>query len=211
MVSPYLKEPGRLGDVIAAIQAMATYKFYKLDFDGWADRISTDKSQAQHWQRVFEEHPEFFRLDSERTRASLVWRRQYPKHYGVDSSREISKEEFDRLDSAEKARISRVPLPASDIKTLIDTAINIHSRALEAQKQQQWYKPLAFQAAAALVGALVGIGHLSTSDPRTRSSQRLQSRPQARQILRRENELISSGRKSDISLSEGSCALNGTQ
>jgi hypothetical protein len=39
---------------------------------------------------------------------------------------------------------------------LIDTAINIHSRALEAQKQQQWYKPLAFQAAAALVGALVG-------------------------------------------------------
>ncbi len=29
-LSPYLRDPGRLGDVIAAIQAMATYKFYKL-------------------------------------------------------------------------------------------------------------------------------------------------------------------------------------
>jgi hypothetical protein len=36
--SPYLNDHGRLGDVVAAIRAMATYKFYKLDFEGWADR-----------------------------------------------------------------------------------------------------------------------------------------------------------------------------
>ena len=30
--SPYLNDPKRLADVIAAIQAAATYKFYKLDF-----------------------------------------------------------------------------------------------------------------------------------------------------------------------------------
>jgi hypothetical protein len=48
MNSPYLSEPARLGDVIAAIQAMATYKFYKLDFESWADRISADKALAEH-------------------------------------------------------------------------------------------------------------------------------------------------------------------
>lgn len=31
--SPYLASPDRLGDVISAIQAMGTYKFYKLTFD----------------------------------------------------------------------------------------------------------------------------------------------------------------------------------
>jgi hypothetical protein len=37
--SPYLRDQARLADVIAEIQAPATYKFYTLDFAGWADRI----------------------------------------------------------------------------------------------------------------------------------------------------------------------------
>ena len=74
--SPYLdKEGRRLADVIAAIQAMGTYKFYKLDFEGWAERITANPNQAPYWKNLFEEHPEFFRLDGERERASLVWRR----------------------------------------------------------------------------------------------------------------------------------------
>jgi hypothetical protein len=156
MNSPYLNENSRLGDVIAAIQAMATYKFYKLDFEGWADRISADKKRASHWQKVFEEHPEFFRLDSERKKASLVWRRQYPKRYSIDSLTKLSKEQYDNLTTEQKARVSRVPLLASDIKTLVDTAINLHSRAVETQKHQQWYKPLLLQAFAALIGAVIG-------------------------------------------------------
>jgi hypothetical protein len=112
--------------------------------------------RAGHWQRVFEEHPEFFRLDGERKRASLVWRRQYPKRFNVDTLSEISKEQYDGVDGTEKAQISRVPLLASDIKTLIDTAINLHSRALEAEKHQHWYKPAALQVLAALVGAVIG-------------------------------------------------------
>jgi hypothetical protein len=156
MNSPYLNEQGRLGDIIAAIQAMATYKFYKLDFEGWADRINADKARAGHWQAVFEEHPEFFRLDGERKRASLVWRRQYPKRYSVDNLKEITSEQYNALDGGQKARISRIPLAASDIKTLIDTAIDLHSRAIEAEKHRYWLKPIAFQAGAALLGAVIG-------------------------------------------------------
>jgi hypothetical protein len=108
--SPYLRDPKRLGDVIAAIQAMATYKFYKLPFAGWADRISADESQAEYWKLLLLEHREFFRLDSAQERASLVWRRQFLKRYDVDRDRELTAQEYDDLTSEEKVRVSRIPL-----------------------------------------------------------------------------------------------------
>ena len=140
--SPYLADSNRLADVIAAIQAMSTYKFYKLSFARWADRISADENKAPHWQKVFEDHPEFFRLDTERKNASLVWRRQYPKLYDVDSGKVIAAGEYDALDEAAKARVSRAPLTPPDIKTLIDAAINLHSRAVEHQRETRWLIPV---------------------------------------------------------------------
>jgi len=155
-MSAYLNEPGRLGDVIAGIQAMATYKFYKLTFEGWADRISADKQRAAHWRHVFEQHPEFFRLDSEREKASLVWRRQYPRRYYVDEERTLTKQELDNLsEEVRSTRISRIPLAASDISTLVKAAIDLHSRALDAKKEARWWIPLA-AAGGSLVGAIVG-------------------------------------------------------
>ena len=153
--SPYLHDSNRLGDVIAAIQAMGTYKFYKLSFDKWADRISGDASKGEHWRRVFEEHPEFFRLDGQRERASLVWRRQYPKRFHVDEERRLPRDEFYQLTEEQKARVSRNPLTPDDIKALIDTAINLHSRALEQQRERRWWLPLA-SAVGALIGAIIG-------------------------------------------------------
>ncbi len=149
--SPYLVDAHRLADVISAIQVMGTYKFYKLPFDGWADRISGDSSRGAYWQNIFEQHPEFFRLDGPRERASLVWRRQYPKRFHVDEERALTKPEYGAMDDAAKQRVSRVRLTPVDIKTLIDTAINLHSRALEEQKERRWWLPLA-----SVVGGLIG-------------------------------------------------------
>ena len=53
LLSPYLKDENRLGDVIAAIQAMATYKFYKLTHERWADRISGYQPVGKVEDRVF--------------------------------------------------------------------------------------------------------------------------------------------------------------
>lgn len=154
-VSPYLRDPTRLGDVIAAIQAMATYKFYKLPFAGWSDRISADESQAEKWRMVFLEHPEFFRLDSEREKASLVWRRQFPKRYDVDAVKVLTNEEYEQLSPEAKLRVSRVPLSSADIKALVDTAVNLHSRALEHHKDKRWWIALA-GAAGGLAGSFLG-------------------------------------------------------
>jgi hypothetical protein len=153
--SAYLRNSSRLGDVVAAIQTMGTYKFYKLPFEGWADRISGDASTKDHWKTVFQEHPEFFRLDGEKENASLVWRRQYPKRFQVDQQTTLTTEQYSQLTSEEKARVSRIPLTAADIKALIDTAINLHSRAIEHQRERRWWVALA-SAGGALVGGVIG-------------------------------------------------------
>jgi hypothetical protein len=150
--SPYLK-PGRLADVVAALQALSTYKFYKLTFEDWADRLSADKSQTDRWKLVFLEHSEFFRLDGNKEKVSLVWRRQFPKRYDVDTERTISVEEFEAYDSARKERVSRNPLSAGDIEVLLKTAVDLHARALEEKKESRWWVPLA----TAILGAIVGL------------------------------------------------------
>lgn len=155
--SPYLADPNRLADVIAAIQAMATYKFYKLDFRGWADRITGDATTADHWKYVFEGHPEFFRLDSKRRRASLVWRRQHQKRYDVDAERVLSHAEYGALSAAGKERVSRNPLGSAEISTLIKAAIDLHSRALEHSKERHWWIPI-FAAFMGFAGAVIGAG-----------------------------------------------------
>jgi hypothetical protein len=155
--SPYLCTDGRLADVIAAIQAMGTYKFYKLDFEGWADRISANPNQAPYWKNVFEQHPEFFRLDGERKKASLVWRRQYAKRFHVDLEKRLNPDEFEGLTDDQKRRVSREPLKPDDIKTLVDTAISLHSRALESEREGRWWIPLVSSGLGGLVGAIVGV------------------------------------------------------
>ena len=154
--SPYLSSHTRLADVIAAIQAMGTYKFYKLDFRGWAKRISGDPENYQYWKNIIEEHPEFFRLDENRSKASLVWRRNYQRTYHVDENKELSRGECNDLpDNIRKERISRLPLTSSDISVLIETAVNLHSRALEKQNSENWWKSPSIGLAGVVIGGLM--------------------------------------------------------
>jgi hypothetical protein len=151
--SPHLRSEKRIADVIAAIQAMANYKFYKLSFNDWADRIVGDSEQGEHWRSVFEEHPEFFRLDSKREKASLVVRRQHQKLYDVDQERKIIRQEYSSLASTD--RISRTPLTSAETSSLISTAIEMHSRAVDQENLKRWWIPLA-TAVAGFVGAILG-------------------------------------------------------
>jgi hypothetical protein len=137
--SPYTSDPSRLANVIAAIQVMAAYKFYKLSFEDWADRICGDKARSLEWETVFIEHPEFFRLDQERKKASLVWRRNFPKSYNVDTKEHVTKEQLIAMNDAERDRISRTPLANDDITALIRSAIELHESALRLKESRRWW------------------------------------------------------------------------
>ena len=154
--SPYTRTPTRLGDVIAAIQALGTYRYYKRTFEGWATRISGDKTQAAHWEGVLRDHPEFFRVSSDGKHASLVWRRQYPRRWHVDTGRRLTQDEIARLEPKELERLSRDPLSAAEIQTLLSTASDLHARGLEQKSARRWWIPVVVNATAALVGAGFG-------------------------------------------------------
>ena len=153
MESPYLEKEKRLAKIIAAIQVMATYKFYKCDFETWSDRIFGNKLQGKELEGMFKDHPEFFRLDNARSKASLVWRRNYPKNFNVDKLETITKAEFLKLDEKEKMRISRTPLRNDDISTLIKTAVGLHEHALKMKQEGRWWIPLFL----VLIGGLFGL------------------------------------------------------
>lgn len=153
--NPYSSNSNRLADVIAAIQVMGTYKFYKTDFNGWADRIEGDERNGNYWRAIFEERPEFFRLDSKREKASLVWRRNYQKLYNVDLECSISREEYRKLTDRERERFSRTPLSNDDIATLMDTAIKLHNSELENNKDSRWWITASFGLAGVIVGAIL--------------------------------------------------------
>jgi hypothetical protein len=153
--SPYLAE-GRLADVIAAIQALGTYRFYRLSLEEAAHRIGADRTRQEHWKEVFRDHPEFFRLDShDAGGVSLVWRRQFPKLFHVDENRLLTFGEFNALTAAGRTRVSRSTLAPGDIKTLMDTAINLHARAVEQSREQRWWVPVVVGFVGIVVGAFI--------------------------------------------------------
>ncbi|MBC6716835.1 N-carbamoyl-L-amino acid amidohydrolase [Aurantimonas sp. DM33-3] len=151
--SAYLVD-GRLSDVIAAIQTMGTYKSYKMSPACWADRINGDKSQSEHWVRVFEDHPEFFRFDSARKRVSLVVRRQRPKRFDLLKEATITREEFYSYTDEKKNQVSRLPLNSSECETLMDIAISLHRNAVEEKRDRRWWIPLVMSLVGASIGAV---------------------------------------------------------
>lgn len=153
--SPYLKAQ-RLADVIAAIQVMSTYKFYKLDFAGWSMRITGVESNADYWKNVFVEHPEFFRLNSDQQKVSLVWRRSYQRNFHVDMQQILTSEQVKNLPEIEKTtRLSRSPLTNGDTATLISTAIDLHSRAIASEQEKRWLVPSLITILAVCLGAIL--------------------------------------------------------
>ena len=154
MKNPYLK-PGRLADVIAAITALGSYRYYKLSVEKWAERIANKPKGADRWGKILSEHPEFFRIGTDDKKASLVWRRQHPKLFDTRRHTEISPEEFLELEPEQKERISRRPLDVSEITALINVAISLNERALEQAKFRKWWVPIAI-GVLAFIGSFVG-------------------------------------------------------
>ena len=156
--SPYLKSC-RLGDVIAALQVLAYYKFYRLDVEEWAKRITGDKAGAPSLETVFRDHPEFFQMTTAgaESRAALVARRSFTRSYDVDIGEEVSKDEAMSRQNDDKAwqRLSRRPLKPDEVSVLIRTAIDMHDRAVQQRNAGRWWVPLA-ASGIGLIGGVIG-------------------------------------------------------
>ena len=155
-VSPYLKS-GRLADVIAALQVMGAGQRPEMEMVDWAKELSRSDVPAEidRWTRVFSEHPEFFLtyvLHAQgNLKAALRWR-YTNKLYDAKTGKEYTPEEKEKL--PQKQQWDR-RLTSDAVAALMNTAIELHSRAIEELSARRWWVPI-LAAFLGFFGALIG-------------------------------------------------------
>lgn len=150
-ISPYLDNPWRLSDVIAAIQALGAYPWGTRKTSKWLEKLGEPLS-GETWDQVFNEHPEFFRLKD--SWASLRWRHAYDRTYDADLGEELSVQRLAELSDRSRKNLTRKPLEANQIEALMNTAVEMHSRALAQRQDTRWWWPILAGLAAGLFGFL---------------------------------------------------------
>jgi hypothetical protein len=124
----YLKS-GRLSDVLALIQVLALDVHAYRSEQGIIDKELGPPNSARSWSELGQQHPEFFRVDTERKHAiSLVARHVLP--HEQDKPRPALSTDFTCV--------------------LLQTAINLHDRQVS---DAEWWKSL-IPLGAALIGSL---------------------------------------------------------
>ncbi|MBA4095632.1 MAG: hypothetical protein C0484_02530 [Rhodospirillum sp.] len=154
----YLK-PDRLGDVIAALQVMGTNERAEDTIEGWARKFDdpVDASSTARWKAVFKEHPEFFKIYvlKDQEKAALRWRyaRRYFDH---KQNTELTPEEAAKLPEQQRWLLTGKVLSDGQLQGLIDTAIELYSKAMTAQQEKRWALTLFVPAVSGLAGMVVG-------------------------------------------------------
>jgi hypothetical protein len=116
--------------------------------------IDSDE-QVRRWKNVFEEHPEFFLVyqRKDELKAALRWR-YTNKLYDPENEIDYTPKQIKDRPELKSVVTSR-PLESDAIDTLINTAIELHSRAIEAQSAKRWWLQL-IPAGLGFLGALAG-------------------------------------------------------
>jgi hypothetical protein len=153
--SPYIANPNRLADLIAAIQILGTYRFASRHIEKWEKRLGRTPVSAANWKTVFTQHPEFFTTQGDDV--SLVWRRSRERNYDTYSRTLLPREDAMKLaneeDEDHEMRLSRPPLDTSEVSKLIDIAIRLHEREINHAQERRWW----ITAIVAVVGLVISV------------------------------------------------------
>jgi hypothetical protein len=158
-MDPYLK-PGRLADVIAALQVIAAAKRPEREIKDWAYEFerNRDAHSIDRWTSVFEEHREFFltyRLEPEKDlKAALRWRYAF-KTVNPETGEEYTPVQAEALPEEQRSKLTSKPLAGDQIQTLLNTAIGLHTRAIQELTLKKWWVPLIASFGGAVLGALL--------------------------------------------------------
>ena len=166
--SHYL-EKDRLANLIAAIQIMAVADRPSGTLNRWVAELEAseeltvqqlDKSpikfaERKKWQTVFEQHPEFFKTYTQRgdLRVLLRWRYAETLKNGTNGKNPSDTQDEDE-DEAEPQPSK--PLTAEQIQVLINTAIGLRAKEVEAERPPDKFPPLLMAIIGAALGTMAG-------------------------------------------------------
>jgi hypothetical protein len=155
--SAYLADSGRLGDVIGAIQVLASFPYHAIRGEHWAKHFGAPLSSRDgQWNEIFREHPEFFRIE-QNGEVALKWRFAFERTYDPRTNIDYTPEQRDaNLTLEQKEKLHRRPLGTDQISALMKIAVELHSRALAQAQDVRWKIPLLTSFAGGLIGALLG-------------------------------------------------------
>jgi hypothetical protein len=162
--SPYLKHPQRLGDVVAAISVMGTYKWDSVPADRWQELIGGAPHESEvSWSDVFTDHPEFFRMTGKdnttgKGKWSLVWRRARDWSWDTKTGKPTTEEEelLAQLcpeDNCPEDRFSRKPLAPDETTKLIGIALNMQTQAIARRVELRCWVPVVVGVICVFIGA----------------------------------------------------------
>lgn len=159
----YTKHPRRLQDVITAVQVLGNFQTATATTEKWQNRIGTPPVSATSWEKVFKDHPEFFRTYEHeeesgaqgiRITYSLVLRRSQQRTWLRTERRLATSQEITDFGS-DLSKLTWPPVSVDQVTSLVDIAIKLHSAEWTHKEKSRWWLAIV-TALAGFVGALLG-------------------------------------------------------
>jgi hypothetical protein len=163
MANSHYLEKDRLANVIAAIQIMALADRPSGTLNRWVAELEASEeltsqqldqspikfAERKKWQTVFEQHPEFFKTYTLRGDLRVLLRWRY-----ADTLKNGANDAAVSTDESEPRPTK--PLSADQLQVLINTAIGLHAKEVEAQRGPDKFPPLLMAIIGAAVGTVTG-------------------------------------------------------
>jgi hypothetical protein len=158
--------------VIAAIQSLgnrgwgsARIPEFVRNIEGIEDltlgraRVEPSRASIDTWAELFREHPEFFKLYTvgENVTVALVWRHVLSINYDPCSGEVLPPDRLAAIVRNENFynTYTRKPLTSEQVEVLINTAIEMHGRAIAQQQSRFLLLPI-FTALLTTIGGFLG-------------------------------------------------------
>lgn len=183
MAKSHYLEKDRLANVIAAIQILGVADRSWGTLHRWVaeleaseeltpdqlDQMPVKFAERKKWSMVFEQHPEFFKVYTVRGEQRVLLRLRYAQAVNANANQKAdafaalenllakADKEKDKPEAAEdKDNGTSKPLTPDQIQLLINTAIQLHDRALEAERPPERFRPFVMATVGAVLGTIAG-------------------------------------------------------
>jgi hypothetical protein len=183
MAKSHYLEKDRLANVIAAIQILGVADRSWGTLHRWVaeleaseeltpeqlDQMPVKFAERKKWATVFEQHPEFFKVYTVRGEQRVLLRLRYAQSVHSHKQDEfaalanlVNKEKTDsskpdaaKAENADENSVSK-PLSPDQMQVLIKTAMDLHDRAVEAERPPDRFRPFLMATIGAVLGTLAG-------------------------------------------------------